>query len=80
MVTVLDSHYIFGFSGATVVISHPHGRDAVEEQKQQYPDIVVSNLPEKMTLRSTMANHSFQLLEFVDEPGIYLAVMRFNQD
>ena len=60
------------------MISHPLGREAVEEQKQQYPDVVVSNLPEKMTLQTTMANHSFQLLEFVDEPGIYLAVMRFN--
>ncbi|KAG6429050.1 hypothetical protein SASPL_107089 [Salvia splendens] len=64
--------------GARVVISHPHGREAVEEQKQQYPDVVVSNLPEKMTLQTTMANHSFQLLEFVDEPGFYLAVMRFD--
>lgn len=62
------------------MISHPHGREAVEEQKQQYPDVVISKLPEKMTLQSTAANHSFRVLELVDEPGFYLAVMRFNQD
>lgn len=72
----MDTH-----SGARVVISHPHGKEVVEEQQQQYPDVVVvSNLPDKFTLHNTAANHSFQVLEFVDEPGFYLAVMTFDQD
>lgn len=64
--------------GARVVISHPQGRQVVEEQREQYPDIVVSNLPEKMTLQSTATDHSFEMIEFVDEPGFYLAVLEFN--
>ncbi|KAJ8553267.1 hypothetical protein K7X08_023945 [Anisodus acutangulus] len=36
--------------GARVVISHPQGRQVVEEQRKLYPDVVVSNLPEKMLL------------------------------
>ncbi|KAI3471514.1 hypothetical protein Pfo_029605 [Paulownia fortunei] len=64
--------------GARLVISHPQGRQVVEEQQQQYPDVVVSNLPEETTLQSTAADHSFEVVEFVDEPGFYLAVLRLN--
>ncbi|KAL3642244.1 hypothetical protein CASFOL_013059 [Castilleja foliolosa] len=66
--------------GARLVISHPEGRQVVEEQQRQYPDVVVSNLPDKMALQSTAVNHSFEVLEFVDEPGFYLAVLRFNAE
>ncbi|KAL0452928.1 UNVERIFIED_CONTAM: hypothetical protein Slati_1270900 [Sesamum latifolium] len=62
------------FPGARLVISHPQGRQILEEQQQQNSDVVVSNLPEKMILQSTAANHSFEVVEFVDEPGFYLAV------
>ncbi|KAL2483157.1 hypothetical protein Fot_44601 [Forsythia ovata] len=64
--------------GARVVISHPQGRQLVEEQREQYPDVVVSNLPEKMTLQSIAIEHSFEMTDFVDEPGFYLAVLKFN--
>ncbi|KAL2466254.1 hypothetical protein Adt_42105 [Abeliophyllum distichum] len=64
--------------GARVVISHPQGRQVVEEQREKYPDIVVSNLPEKMTLQSIAIEHSFEMTDFVDEPGFYLAVLKFN--
>ncbi|KAL8463785.1 hypothetical protein ACS0TY_033653 [Phlomoides rotata] len=63
--------------GARLVMSHPQGKQVVEEQRKQYPDVVVSRLPEKMTLHSTAADHSFQVMEFVDEPGFYLAVLRY---
>lgn len=66
--------------GARVVISHPQGRRVVEELQQQYPDVVVSNLPDKMALESAAANHSFQVVEFVDESGFYIAVLRFNEE
>ncbi|KAL0405040.1 UNVERIFIED_CONTAM: hypothetical protein Sradi_2144800 [Sesamum radiatum] len=66
--------------GARLVISHPQGRQILEEQQQQYSDVVVSNLPEKMILQSTAANHSFEVVEFVDEPGFYLAVLRLKAE
>ncbi|KAL2501546.1 hypothetical protein Fot_35394 [Forsythia ovata] len=65
--------------GARVVISHPQGRQAVEEQRYQHPDVVVSNLPQKMTLQSNAADHSFKMIKFIDEPGFYLAVLEFNE-
>lgn len=65
--------------GARVVMSHPQGRQAVEELRLKYPDVVVSNLPEETMLRSVAAEHLFEVVEFVDEPaGFYLAVLRLN--
>ncbi|KAL6502777.1 hypothetical protein OROHE_024204 [Orobanche hederae] len=66
--------------GARLVISHPQGREVAEEQRQKYPDIVVSSLPEKMTLQRSAVDHSFEVVEFVDEPGFYLAVLKFNAE
>lgn len=70
---------MFVYAGARVVISHPDGKGVVEELKQQYPDVVVSDLPKKTTLQNTAANHSLEVVEFVDEPQFYLAVMRLNE-
>ncbi|KAL3533975.1 hypothetical protein ACH5RR_007496 [Cinchona calisaya] len=64
--------------GARVVISHLQGRQTVQEQQQQYPDIVVTELPDKMALQNVAAGNSFGLVEFVDEPGFYLAVLKFE--
>ncbi|KZV37915.1 hypothetical protein F511_12197 [Dorcoceras hygrometricum] len=65
--------------GARVVMSHPQGRQAIEEQRLKYPDVVVSSLPEETMLVSVAAEHSFEVVEFVDEPaGFYLAVLRLN--
>ncbi|KAI4348802.1 hypothetical protein L6164_009479 [Bauhinia variegata] len=61
--------------GARLVISHPHGREALEQQRQEYPLVVVSDLPDKTTLQRVAAAHSFDLAEFVDEPGLFLAVL-----
>ncbi|KAH0761260.1 hypothetical protein KY290_017333 [Solanum tuberosum] len=66
--------------GARVVISHPQGRQMVEEQQKQYPDVVVSNLPEKMLLQNVAAHHSFEVVKFVDEPAFYLAILKFMPD
>ncbi|GMY14302.1 Kynurenine formamidase [Fagus crenata] len=65
--------------GARVVISHPQGREVLKQQQQQYPDVIISDLPEKMTLQKSAADHSFDLAEFVDEPGFYLAVLKFSE-
>ncbi|KAK7285454.1 hypothetical protein RJT34_20227 [Clitoria ternatea] len=61
--------------GGRVVISHPKGREVLEQQRQQHPDIIVSDLPDKNYLQSVAASHSFDVAEFVDEPGLYLAVL-----
>ncbi|KAJ1396061.1 S-adenosyl-L-methionine-dependent methyltransferase [Sesbania bispinosa] len=61
--------------GGRVIISHPQGREALEQQRQEYPEVVVSDLPDKTFLQSVAAAHSFDVAEFVDEPGLYLAVL-----
>ncbi|CAH1441776.1 unnamed protein product [Lactuca virosa] len=61
--------------GARIVISHPKGREMLKQQKVEYPDVVVSDLPDKVTLESVASHHSFMMLEFIDEPGFYLAVL-----
>ncbi|XP_059318582.1 uncharacterized protein LOC132068848 [Lycium ferocissimum] len=66
--------------GARVVISHPQGRQVVEEQRKQYPDVVVSNLPEKMMLQNVAADHSFEVVKFVDQPRFYLAILKFQEE
>ncbi|XP_059463376.1 uncharacterized protein LOC132192147 [Corylus avellana] len=64
--------------GARVVISHPQGREVLKQQQQQHPDVIISELPDKMTLQKVTADHSFDMVEFVDEPGFYLAVLKFS--
>ncbi|KAJ9695575.1 hypothetical protein PVL29_010852 [Vitis rotundifolia] len=63
--------------GARVVISHLQGREVLEQQRRQYPDVIISDLPDKMTLQKVAADHSFEMTEFVEEPGFYLAVLNF---
>ncbi|KAK6945396.1 hypothetical protein RJ641_026498 [Dillenia turbinata] len=65
--------------GARVVISHLQGREILEQQKQQYSDVLISNLPDKITLEKIAIDHSFQITKFVDESGFYLAVLKFLQ-
>ncbi|XP_077247287.1 DNA-directed RNA polymerase subunit beta [Tasmannia lanceolata] len=66
--------------GARVVISYSQGREIVEQQRQQHPDLVTSDLPDKFTLEKVAADHSFQITKFVDEPTFYLAVLKFRRD
>lgn len=63
-----------------MVMSHTKGRQVVEEQRQQNPDVVVSNFPDKVTLQSTAADHAFQVMEYVDEPGFFLTVLRLGEE
>ncbi|KDP34484.1 hypothetical protein JCGZ_12767 [Jatropha curcas] len=64
--------------GARVVISHLQGREGLEQLKKQYQDVVVSELPDKMTLQKVAADNAFEMAEFVDEPRFYVAVLRFS--
>ncbi|XAR68628.1 hypothetical protein NMG60_11003820 [Bertholletia excelsa] len=64
--------------GARIVISHPQGREMLEQQRQEFPDVVISDLPDKTTLQNVAVNHLFRMTKFVDEPGFYLAVLKFK--
>ncbi|MQL96627.1 hypothetical protein Taro_029299 [Colocasia esculenta] len=64
--------------GARVVISCEEGREGVERvHRQQHPDMVTSDLPNKQSLEKAAADNSFQMSEFIDEPSFYLAVLKF---
>nr|XP_043609984.1 uncharacterized protein LOC122581773 [Erigeron canadensis] len=65
--------------GARIVISHPKGREGLEQQKAEYPDVVVSTLPDKSALESAASHHLFTMADFVDEPGFYLAVLAYTK-
>ncbi|EHA8588004.1 putative Retinal dehydrogenase 1 [Cocos nucifera] len=47
--------------------------------RQQYPDMVTFDLPDKITLEKAATDHSFQITEFVDEPTFYLAVLKLKE-
>ncbi|KAI6696656.1 hypothetical protein NL676_016775 [Syzygium grande] len=64
--------------GARIVIGHPLGRQVLEQQRQEFPNCIVSDLPDKMTLEKVAVAHSFEMADFVDEPGFYLTVLKFN--
>ncbi|KAG7570111.1 S-adenosyl-L-methionine-dependent methyltransferase [Arabidopsis thaliana x Arabidopsis arenosa] len=66
-------------SGARVVISHPQGRQGLEQQRKEFSDVVVSDLPDDSTLRNVAKKHSFELTQFVDEQGLYLAVLKSSK-
>lgn len=79
-----DLDQVFGslskrcLAGARIVISHPQGRKALDQQRRQFPDAVTSDLPDKMTLQNVAAHHSFEMIKFVDKTGFYLAVLKFS--
>lgn len=73
-------HWFWTFCvGGRVVISHPQGREVLKQQRQQHPEVVVSDLPDKKTLQKVAAAYSFDVAEFVDEPALYLAVLRCSR-
>ncbi|KAI7729226.1 hypothetical protein M8C21_015708 [Ambrosia artemisiifolia] len=65
--------------GARIVISHPKGREMLEKQKAEYPDVVVAGLPDKPTLDNVASDHSFTMVDFVDQPGFYIAVLEHTK-
>uniref|UniRef100_A0A1J3FVQ8 Uncharacterized protein n=1 Tax=Noccaea caerulescens TaxID=107243 RepID=A0A1J3FVQ8_NOCCA len=66
-------------SGARVVISHPQGREGLKQQRKEFSDVVVSDLPDDSTLRNVAKKHSFELTQFVDEQGLFLAVLKSSK-
>lgn len=65
--------------GARIVISHPKGREKLDQQKAEYPDVVVTDLPDKPTLESVAYHHSFTMVDFIDQPDFYLAVLEHTR-
>ncbi|KAJ6816754.1 uncharacterized protein M6B38_415630 [Iris pallida] len=66
--------------GARLVISFDQGRKVIEqEHRQQYPDLVKFDLPDRAALEEAANDHSFQITEFVDEPTFYLVVLKFHR-
>ncbi|KAG6538913.1 hypothetical protein ZIOFF_004065 [Zingiber officinale] len=66
-------------SPGLVVLSFDQGREVVEQKhKQQFPDLVTNNLPDRISLEQTAREHLFQIIEFVDETTFYLAVLEFH--
>lgn len=63
--------------GARLVFSYPQGRKGVDQQREEHPDVVISDLPDKTTLQKVAADHSFVMTEYIDEPAFYLAVLKF---
>ncbi|XP_020594208.1 uncharacterized protein LOC110034268 [Phalaenopsis equestris] len=65
--------------GARLLISYDQGKEVIEgRHRQLYPDRVSSQLPERSALERAAANHSFQVIEFVDEATFYLALLSFT--
>eukprot|EP00262_Sarcandra_glabra_P007734 TRINITY_DN20658_c0_g1_i1.p1 TRINITY_DN20658_c0_g1~~TRINITY_DN20658_c0_g1_i1.p1 ORF type:complete len:263 (+),score=37.38 TRINITY_DN20658_c0_g1_i1:324-1112(+) len=63
--------------GARLVIGYSQGREMVEQHLQQFPDMVTSELPDRITLENVAAENFFQITEFVDEPNFYLTVLKY---
>ncbi|MEE8442794.1 MAG: methyltransferase domain-containing protein [Dehalococcoidia bacterium] len=57
-----------------LVISHPMGKDFVRHLKDEQPEIVTSELPERAHLEAMLDAAGFRLELFKDDPDIYLAV------
>lgn len=64
--------------GARLVISYPQGREGIERQRKAHPNVVISDLPHKLALEKAAADSSFEITKFLDEPGLYLAVLKFS--
>ncbi|KAG9459844.1 hypothetical protein H6P81_004352 [Aristolochia fimbriata] len=66
--------------GSRVVVSHTQGRAIIEQQRQQHPDLVTSDLPDRNSLQKAASDNSFQIIEFIDEPTFFLAVLKFREE
>lgn len=62
--------------GGTVVISHPMGARFVAALHANEPEIVPHLLPDRDTLARWATLHSLELATFVDEPLIYIGILK----
>ncbi|KAG8096886.1 hypothetical protein GUJ93_ZPchr0013g37451 [Zizania palustris] len=65
--------------GARVVIFLDQGRQNLEQHRREHPEVVTSDLPSRPSLEKATAGSMFEIVEFVDEPALYLAVLQLQE-
>ncbi|KAK3150966.1 hypothetical protein QOZ80_3AG0239930 [Eleusine coracana subsp. coracana] len=64
--------------GARVVIFLDQGRQNLEQQRREHPDVVTSDLPSRSALEKAASGNKYILAEFADDSSLYLAVLQFQ--
>ncbi|GJN40559.1 hypothetical protein PR202_gb29790 [Eleusine coracana subsp. coracana] len=64
--------------GARVVIFLDQGRQNLEQQRREHPDVVTSDLPSRSALEKAASGNKYILAEFADDSNLYLAVLQFQ--
>lgn len=64
--------------GARVIIFLDQGRQNLEEHRREHPDVASSDLPSRSSLEKAAAGSKYEIVEFVDESTLYLAVLQFQ--
>uniref|UniRef100_A0A0D9VRG7 Uncharacterized protein n=1 Tax=Leersia perrieri TaxID=77586 RepID=A0A0D9VRG7_9ORYZ len=65
--------------GARVVIFLDQGRQNLEQHRREHPEVVTSDLPNRTSLEKAIAGSKFEIVEFVDETALYLAVLQLQE-
>lgn len=74
-----NSSHCFSFDlGARVIIFLDQGRQNLEEHRREHPDVASSDLPSRSSLEKAAAGSKYEIVEFVDESTLYLAVLQFQ--
>lgn len=53
-------------------------RQNFEQHRREHPDVVTSDLPNKSSLVKASSGNNYEIIDFVDEPTLYLAVLQFQ--
>uniref|UniRef100_A0A0E0KAS8 Methyltransferase type 11 domain-containing protein n=1 Tax=Oryza punctata TaxID=4537 RepID=A0A0E0KAS8_ORYPU len=64
--------------GGRVVIFLDQGQQSLEQHRKEHPEVVTADLPTRPSLEKATAGSKFEIVEFVDEPTLYLAVLQFQ--
>ncbi len=62
--------------GGRLVISHPMGKDFVRRLKEVRPEYNIKELPDESEITPLLESQGLSLIEFVDEPELYLAIAK----
>lgn len=61
--------------GTRIVISHPLGAPFVVTLQKESPSVVPNTLPIRLELEKLMEGIPLEIVQFQDEPGLYLAIL-----
>lgn len=61
-------------AGGKLIISHPMGKDFVRQLKANSRELELEELPEREPLMQLLKEVGFQLVHFIDERDLYLAI------